>query len=296
MMAQEQELRARLAARPDDGQALAALWRLASAAGHQQAMAALQAHAVRLWGQAAATHLIQAEAHLAAGRLIDAIGALDQGGTGSLSWGLDLKEQVFERLKMSQGPAQAAYQRDSTAVTMVDRTFLTVQQCEQVIALAGLLPEIEATLADGGYSTDIRRSQVRFLPLGPLTEWLYLKVMAAAARIAGGHYRYQITEMEPMQLGTYHENSLGHYDWHPDGYIHSTAPLTRKLSLSVQLSDPASYDGGDLELHYESKPMMAARDQGAAIFFPSPVVHRVAPVTRGVRHSLVAWFLGPPFI
>ena len=34
--------------------------------------------------------------------------------------------------------------------------------------------------------------------------------------------------------------------------------------------------------------------QGQAVFFASFIKHRVAPVTRGVRKSLVMWFGGPP--
>ena len=66
----------------------------------------------------------------------------------------------------------------------------------------------------------------------------------------------------------------------------------RKLSVSIQLSDPASYEGGDLEINMGSFSKTAARDKGALIIFPSYALHRVHPVTSGERHSLVAWIVG----
>ena len=81
----------------------------------------------------------------------------------------------------------------------------------------------------------------------------------------------------------------GFYDWHTD-----FAGITprRKLSISVQLSRPEDYDGGDLELLFTSSPYKAARERGKFIVFPSFCLHRVTPVTRGTRWSLVAWVLG----
>ena len=61
----------------------------------------------------------------------------------------------------------------------------------------------------------------------------------------------------------------------------------------MQVSDPDTYDGGDLELFYKAKPIIADRTRGAVVAFPSFVMHRVTPVTRGVRYSLVAWVVGP---
>ena len=69
----------------------------------------------------------------------------------------------------------------------------------------------------------------------------------------------------------------------------------RKLSVSIQLSDPDDYEGGDLELRWGKDPMKANREQSMITVFPSWTMHRVTPVTRGRRFSLVAWVSGPPF-
>jgi PKHD-type hydroxylase len=69
----------------------------------------------------------------------------------------------------------------------------------------------------------------------------------------------------------------------------------RKLSLTVQLTDPNEYEGGDLLLHFKTDPVTAPRSQGTVTVFPSYLLHEVTPVTKGLRHSLVAWITGPQF-
>jgi len=83
--------------------------------------------------------------------------------------------------------------------------------------------------------------------------------------------------------------AIGLDDWHTD--FAGTRPF-RKLSVSIQLSDPEDYEGGDLELLYGTEPQKLDRSRGALIVFPSFMLHRVTPVTRGARWSLVAWLLG----
>ena len=66
----------------------------------------------------------------------------------------------------------------------------------------------------------------------------------------------------------------------------------RKISISVLLNDPAEYEGGDLEISTGTTNRLAARNKGAVILFPSYALHRVLPITKGTRYSLVAWIVG----
>jgi PKHD-type hydroxylase len=70
-------------------------------------------------------------------------------------------------------------------------------------------------------------------------------------------------------------------------------PPVRKISMTLLLNDPSEFKGGDLELMGPGK--FAELKQGHAIVFASFLNHRVAPVTEGVRQSLVVWFGGKPF-
>ena len=90
-----------------------------------------------------------------------------------------------------------------------------------------------------------------------------------------------------------YDGSGTHYDWHVDNNMLTDLP-PRKLSMSVQLSDPDDYDGGGLEIS-DGQIVEATDARGAVIVFPSYRVHRVTPVTEGVRRSLVVWANGPAF-
>ncbi len=69
----------------------------------------------------------------------------------------------------------------------------------------------------------------------------------------------------------------------------------RKLSMVLQLSDPSEYEGGDLELFTSANPIITKKQKGIIHAFPSYVMHRVTPVTKGVRKTLVVWIAGPRF-
>ena len=89
-------------------------------------------------------------------------------------------------------------------------------------------------------------------------------------------------------------DAAGRYDAHTDIGTsgHST---TRKLSLSIQLSEPEFYVGGDLRIDTGDGDWAAPRDAGTAILFPSFVRHSVAALASGTRYALVAWVHGPAF-
>jgi hypothetical protein len=96
-----------------------------------------------------------------------------------------------------------------------------------------------------------------------------------------------LAHTEPVQLSEYQVGD--EYDWHLD--LGPGPASRRKLSLSVQLTEPNEYEGGDLEIKGVHN-IPALRKRGSVIIFPSFLLHRVTPVTRGVRRSLVAWVPG----
>jgi PKHD-type hydroxylase len=99
----------------------------------------------------------------------------------------------------------------------------------------------------------------------------------------------QITQYQENQYYDYHIDGLGisYYDRPPGNIRHKR---TRKLSMSLVLND--DFEGGQLQF-YNEDPI--ENKKGMMIFFPSYLSHRVRPVTKGVRYSLVTWFIGPPF-
>jgi len=102
--------------------------------------------------------------------------------------------------------------------------------------------------------------------------------------ITGGLYADVI-----RYVGDLHED----FAWHPDDdFFHTRVPY-RKLTAIVQLSDPHDYDGGTLEIRDEDKTARVPRRLGMLTVFPSFHIHRVTPVTRGVRHTLATFGIGP---
>ena len=82
----------------------------------------------------------------------------------------------------------------------------------------------------------------------------------------------------------------GHYDWHVDAGNGNVA--TRKLSFTLQLSDPSTYEGCDLLVNDHATPITGSREQGSINFFPSYMTHKVTPIEKGVRYALVIWVHG----
>lgn len=148
----------------------------------------------------------------------------------------------------------------------------------------------EAKVGTGQTTAEIRRSQVAFVDVEKY-QWLYQRMWQAALELNRKYFDVEITGFtERIQVARYDGSNQGFYTWHTD--FADLAPQ-RKLSISVQLSRPEDYEGGDLELLFRGTPHKADRARGALTVFPSFVVHRVTPVTAGTRWSLVAWISGP---
>jgi PKHD-type hydroxylase len=166
---------------------------------------------------------------------------------------------------------------------------------DRINAIALTMPSKRVGVGqDLHYEPRVNRSTVRWLKPSESTEWIYMRMTHAIARLNATHYQFDITGLdEELYHVTYDGSDEGHYDWHHDS--HADNGFTRKLSVTLQLSEPGNYDGGDLEINGGGRPEAMARVRGRMLMFPSYEVHRVTPVTRGIRSALVAWIVGPPF-
>lgn len=141
--------------------------------------------------------------------------------------------------------------------------------------------------------TDYRESEVRWLNVNReknMTDLLWSYVDRANRDSFDVDVRY----LNEVQYTTYHGTKKGHYDWHHDVDFRNSQPYHRKLSMTVQLSDPSEYEGGEFEFDGDIDPLPPEhKEKGTVLVFPSFYRHRVKPVTKGTRKSLVAWFEGP---
>lgn len=161
---------------------------------------------------------------------------------------------------------------------------LTAQECAALIALKADRNPIVSRLGT------TRDSDIYWIPEAPATAVVFARLRELVAAY-NQTYGFELdTAMGQLQLTGYRPGQ--HYDWHMD--LGHGAISLRKLSVSVELSAEGSYDGGGLEIFYgERGDNRAALRQGDAVVFPSFVMHRACPVTRGQRWSLVAWLTGP---
>jgi PKHD-type hydroxylase len=145
---------------------------------------------------------------------------------------------------------------------------------------------------DREVNPNIRRSQVSWLKNNPNTEWVFEKLAHVASRLNAENYRFDLTGFgEGLQLTNYDQSEKGMYGWHLDYGVN----ISRKLSMAVQLTDPAEYEGGNLQVMTTAQPVNVRKQRGLIAVFPSYTLHQVTPVTQGSRQSLVAWVSGAPF-
>ena len=172
----------------------------------------------------------------------------------------------------------------------------TPEQCRMIIDCGRRQKPQKAQVGmgkpGGGLDTNKRVTTISWIPFKEMPE-MYNQVNEFIQKANRNHFGFgdiQITEQ--AQFTEYPEG--GFYDWHTDTDVNmSHEPPVRKISMTCLLSPENQFEGGDLELMAPGKRVKLK--QGHAIIFASFLNHRVAPVTRGVRQSLVMWFGGEPF-
>ena len=172
----------------------------------------------------------------------------------------------------------------------------TPEQCQMIINCGRRQKPQKAQIGmnrpGGGLDTKKRVTTISWIPFKEM-EPMYNQVNQFIQQANLNHFGFgdiQITEN--AQFTEYPVG--GFYDWHMDCDVNMThEPPVRKISMTLLLSPENQFEGGDLELMAPGK--FAKLKQGHAVIFASFLNHRVAPVTRGVRQSLVMWFGGKPF-
>jgi len=175
----------------------------------------------------------------------------------------------------------------TTCAVQARRKLFTPDECARIVAAGEALPAVQAGVEKG--ENLYRVSRIRWIEPGPESEWIFHR-LALAFLEANRAYRFDLIGFaDALQYTVYGPDER--FDWHMD--LGPGRTSARKLSLTLQLSAAGEYDGGALEFVGNQYP--GERELGAATIFPSYIAHRVAPVERGIRRSLVAWAYGPAF-
>lgn len=165
-------------------------------------------------------------------------------------------------------------------------------ELDEIVRLGNQSVLQKATTANSNGDSKWRDSSVCFFFPCESTNWIFQRLADVVVEINNKFFGFDIQDFASgLQFTKYCEPN-GHYGWHTD---RGKSVAVRKLSLTLQLSAPEDYDGGNLEMNFGGDVCTARRDKGMMTIFPSYALHRVTPVTRGTRYSLVAWVSGPPF-
>ena len=189
----------------------------------------------------------------------------------------------------------------------------TDEELETIIKLGDSRPKKYAVVGTKGeYVEEVRRSLVNFMDDKLLIEhapFLLEKLTFICRKLNGSYFDFDLSGFhEPFQYTTYdpldaydndgkiisEDKRIVEYKWHLDKGPGEDRP-PRKLSMVLGLLDPDEYEGGDFEIKTGVERQVLPIKKGRVIAFPSWTLHRVTPVTKGIRKTVVIWVGGPKF-
>ena len=178
---------------------------------------------------------------------------------------------------------------------------LTLQQCNELIRIGQSEPKINATIGIDNKNTKLderyRKSIISWIPFTKAMS-IYQVIRQWMEVTNNNYFGFDTVQLsEQGQYAEYHKD--GFYNWHMDSNIEMSAmPTVRKISMTLILNDSKDYEGGDLEIFcgdtMNSEKNKFKLERGYAVFFASFLLHRVMPIIKGNRKSLVMWFGGTP--
>lgn len=171
----------------------------------------------------------------------------------------------------------------------------TPEECKKIINLGtslGLTSGETGHELESNENIKIRKSKISWIHWNEETGWIFQRLYELTLKVNKEHYQFDLFGFYEKIQFTEYTSPDSHYTWHIDGGNKEFS--TRKLSIVVQLSDPKDYEGGTFQV-FTDDTYSIDKKQGAATFFPSYNSHRVTPITKGKRYTLVIWVNGPPF-
>ena len=193
-----------------------------------------------------------------------------------------IKEPKFENSSWN-------FELDQTNLFAFWNNAFSKEECQTIINIAknkGLIKG--TTIAE----SDVRDSKISWLYSVDNMDWVFRRVTDIVLNLNERFFKFDLFGMNEGFQFTNYEAPSGKYGKHVDRGMN--IPV-RKLSISVQLTNPEEYEGGELYLYDDDKGTVMDKAQGTLILFPSYILHEVMPVTKGTRNSLVTWVTGKQF-
>jgi PKHD-type hydroxylase len=181
----------------------------------------------------------------------------------------------------------------------------TKDELKKIIEISNEISLVNGEVGRG--TSGSRVSKINHQTLNENNKWIFDRLNQLIMHCNWEFFNYDLTGYEFYQYAEYHAEDAGRYDYHVDiafrgGNLQNNVMSfeTRKLSMSLLLNDPGvDFDGGEFYMKIRgcdgNIPPEFEFKSGTAILFPSWLMHRVAPVTKGIRKSLTVWVTGPKF-
>ena len=195
-----------------------------------------------------------------------------------------VKEPIFENSSWN-------FELDQVNLYAFWNNAFSKEECQTIINIAKNKGLIKGKTKE---ESDVRDSKISWLYPVDDMDWVFRKVTDITLNLNERFFKFDLFGLNEGFQFTNYEAPSGKYGKHVDRGINM---CVRKLSISIQLTNPAEYEGGELKLYdgEDNKANIMNKEPGTLILFPSYVLHEVMPVTKGTRNSLVTWVTGKQF-
>jgi PKHD-type hydroxylase len=183
------------------------------------------------------------------------------------------------------------FELDQTNLYAFWNNAFSKEECQTIINIAKDKGLIKGTTIG---ESNVRDSKISWLYPADKMDWVFRRVTDITLNLNERFFKFDLFGLNEGFQFTNYEAPSGKYGKHIDRGMNMSV---RKLSISIQLTNPEEYEGGELKLYVgdDDKANVMDKTQGTLIIFPSYVLHEVMPVTKGERNSLVTWVTGKQF-
>jgi len=193
-----------------------------------------------------------------------------------------IKEPIFENSSWN-------FELDQTNLYSFWNNAFSKEECQTIINIAKDKGLIKGKTKG---ESDVRDSKISWLYTTDKIDWVFRRVTDITLNLNERFFKFDLFGLNEGFQFTNYKAPSGKYGKHVDRCMNISV---RKLSISIQLTNPEEYEGGELYLYQDDKGNLMDKTQGTLILFPSYVLHEVMPVTKGERNSLVTWVTGKQF-
>lgn len=197
-----------------------------------------------------------------------------------------IKEPKFENSSWN-------FELDQTNLFAFWNNAFSKEECQTIINIAKDKGLIKGTTFNDDKTKNVRDSKISWLYSSDNIDWVFRRVTDITLNLNERFFKFDLFGINEGFQFTNYEAPSGKYGKHVDRGMNMPV---RKLSISIQLTNPEEYEGGELKLYDgEEEGTVMSKEQGTLVIFPSYVLHEVMPVTKGTRNSLVTWVTGKKF-